>query len=94
MDRGAALSGLRSVWVTADGMDHAVADEEIAAGRSAGRFMALCGLPVAPAALSTPPGPRCDRCLVFLRARATLRELASPVRQRRLGFCGRWWRRG
>lgn len=87
----AVLSGLRSVWLTsAEGVDHAVTDDEIAAGRVLGRYVALCGATVVAASMSAPPGLRCPRCVVFLRARATLRELgAAPAGQQR-GVCARW----
>lgn len=97
MAGGVVSSPLRSVWVTAvDGADHAVTDDEMAAGRVHGRYVALCGVRVVAVAMATAPGRRCERCLVFLRARATLRELAAPTRRRRRGLCA-WrsgWRRG
>lgn len=80
------MAELQVVWVTsaaADGVDHAVADEDMAAGLGLGRFAGVCGSSVVPAALVAPPLPQCQRCLVFLRARATLRAFAAPARRRR-----------
>lgn len=45
-----------------DGLEHLVADEEMAPG-SAGHYVALCGRGVSAAALACPPGPPCPACL-------------------------------
>lgn len=59
-----------------DNQDHAVADEDFARGLHTGSGLceALCGHLVAPRSLTMPLGPRCSRCLVFVRARATLSD--------------------
>ena len=92
------MADLQVVWVTsaaADGVDHAVTDEDMAAGLGLGQFAGVCGSSVVPAAMVAPPLPRCQRCVVFLRARTTLREFPTPTptrrRRRRLSV---WRRRG
>jgi hypothetical protein len=77
----AARVEARPIWITschADA-DHAVWDdvlgERIASGRAPWYFPAVCGAHVVPAALATPPAPRCAECVAMLRARATLRDL-------------------
>ncbi|MGH3905778.1 MAG: hypothetical protein ACRDTE_16575, partial [Pseudonocardiaceae bacterium] len=55
----------RAVWVTshADGTEHAVADEQMIAGR-AGAYVAQCGLRFATASMVTPARRRCTDCLL------------------------------
>lgn len=92
------MTDLRVVWVTsagADGVDHAVTGEDMAAGQGLGRFVGVCGSSVVAAPMVAPPMPRCQRCLVFLRARATLRDFGTPAPRRRHGRLGVLrWRRG
>lgn len=59
-----------------DNQDHAVVDEEFvrALHTGSGLCEALCGHLVVPRSLTVPPGPRCTRCLLFVRARATLAD--------------------
>jgi hypothetical protein len=64
-------------WTTVtsgeDGYAHEVADPVLAAGAvAAGRFVALCGRLVVPAALTAPPGRPCLLCA------ATPTEAADP----------------
>lgn len=73
-----------------DNQDHAVVDEESARALHTGSGLceALCGHLVVPRSLTVPPGPRCARCLLFVRARATLsdpdlRMAARPRRRHR-----------
>jgi len=66
-----------------DGVDHAVTDEEMGAGRASGTYVALCGARVPAASLTAPPAQSCPPCAVILRARATLGESGTPT----------WWRR-
>lgn len=65
-------------WVLSgtDKQDHAVVDEEFARvfHNGSGLSEALCGHHVVPGSLTLPPGPRCPRCLLFIRARATLSD--------------------
>lgn len=86
-----AGSGVRPIWMTStmDGAEHAIMDEQMTAGLAAGRgvYAALCGAQVIAASLAAPPGRRCARCVAFLRARASLRDLASPAPAQR------WWRK-
>lgn len=67
----ATSSRIWTTWITdVDGPDHAehaVADEELT-GRL-GRYTAVCGSVVHPAPMAAPPGWRCMRCVMFLRAR-------------------------
>lgn len=51
-----------------DGLTHAVTDEAFATGQ--GRYSAICGAEVCPAAATVPLGPACPGCLRILR-RAT-----------------------
>jgi hypothetical protein len=59
-----------------DGLDHAVTDEEMATGmgKRAGRYAAACGHELLATLMSSPPGARCQRCVAYVRARATLRD--------------------
>jgi hypothetical protein len=67
-------TGLWAIWVTseADRADHAVTDEQMAAGMKAGAgvYRAVCGAEVLAAPLVTPPAPRCPACGVVLRGQA------------------------
>lgn len=72
-----------------DNQDHAVVDEEFTRALHAGSGLceALCGHRVVPRSLTVPPGPHCTRCLLFVRARATLsdpdlRSADRPCRHR------------
>ena len=55
------------IWMTsADGSrEHAFADEEIAAGQQqrTGVYQAVCGHPITPGSLVTPPSRRCPQCV-------------------------------
>lgn len=59
-----------------DNQDHAVVDEEFARVLHIGSGLceALCGHLVVPRSLTVPPGPRCARCQLFVKARATLSD--------------------
>lgn len=83
-----------------DNHDHAVVDEEFAQALHTGSGLceALCGHLVVPRSLTVPPGPRCARCLLFVRARATLSEpdlgmADRPRRHRTPTFLRRLFRR-
>jgi hypothetical protein len=70
--------------------DHAVTDEAMMAGVTAGTgtYEAVCGAVFLSAALVCPPCRRCQRCLAFLHARRNLRDLnqrMSGSRHRRRG---------
>lgn len=62
-DRGTGTSRWWAIPVTCveDGYDHLVGDEQMVAGRT-GRYEALCGHRVHPAAMVCPPGRSCARC--------------------------------
>ncbi|GAA4845691.1 hypothetical protein GCM10025787_29730 [Saccharopolyspora rosea] len=83
----AALTRLYYAWTLscADGQDHAVADEEFlrAHREGSGLSEALCGHRVVPGPLAFPPGPRCQWCLRYLRARATMSDPDLRMRHRR-----------
>ena len=53
-------------WITSstDHREHAIADEALAVGvaQGCGIYQAMCGAAVTPAALTTPPGRRCQPC--------------------------------
>lgn len=59
-----------------DNQDHGVVDEEFARVLHTGSGLceALCGHLVVPRSLTVPPGQRCARCLIFVKARATLSD--------------------
>ncbi len=60
-------------WMTCcrDRCEHAVTDEEFAAGRDSGTYRATCGHVVAAQALASPPGTRCYPCATALSTQAT-----------------------
>jgi hypothetical protein len=72
-------------WMTCgmDGQEHAVTDEQAAAGLTLGRgvYGAVCGWTISPQAMTGPPGRRCTHCCILLRVR-----FAAP---RKTGW---WWR--
>lgn len=73
---------LWTVWVTSleHGVDHAVTDEEMAAAMADGReFATVCGTTMLPAPMVCASRPPCPRCVLFLRARAQLRDLAARM---------------
>jgi hypothetical protein len=74
-----AAEQLFTPWMTStsDGVDHAVTDEEFTERRPEPE--SVCGVVVLLGPLEQAPGPRCPRCVAFLKARATL-----PTRERRL----------
>jgi hypothetical protein len=92
--RSTPRPSLRSVWVasTVDSAEHAVTDTDMAAGRCHGEYSALCGAQVAPAPLIASSSRRCQRCVSFVRAWATLRDLATETRtqHRHRGWLSRW----
>ncbi|TCP43888.1 hypothetical protein EV191_12042 [Tamaricihabitans halophyticus] len=56
-----------------DGQDHAVPDDQASREfRAAPDPEAVCGHLVAPVSLTSPPGPRCETCARYVRARSTL----------------------
>jgi hypothetical protein len=63
-----------TTWLTSsDGADHAVTDEEFTAHSP--EPATVCGDVVLLAPMEAPPGPKCARCLAFLAARESLRDL-------------------
>ncbi len=65
------MTVVRAVWVTsaADGLDHAVTDEAMAATatQGQGKFRAQCGMAMLSDSLCTPPGAVCPACSAFHR---------------------------
>lgn len=49
-----------------DGVEHEVTDPDLAEGRISGRYRAVCGLAVVPAALTARPGRPCRACAAEL----------------------------
>ena len=47
-----------------DGLEHEIAAEELSAGRVLGRYRSLCGVMIAPVALTVPAGVPCRVCAV------------------------------
>ncbi|MGH3928375.1 MAG: hypothetical protein ACRDTF_00180 [Pseudonocardiaceae bacterium] len=72
-----------AVWVTsgAEGIEHAVTDEQMTAGQTAktGVYNARCGTRVVAAAMVTPPQRRCTHCMILLRP-GPPRHRAKPFR--------------
>lgn len=75
-----------------DGVEHEIADADLAAGRGSGRYRAVCGVVVAPAALTARPGRPCRACAAEVDpapeaaadAHALRRALSAWVHQFRL----------
>ncbi|MCO1577701.1 hypothetical protein M8C13_18255 [Crossiella sp. SN42] len=74
-----AENRLYTTWVTSrvEAVDHAVTDEDMAAGIADGKgiYRAVCGARVVAALLEEPPHTRCLRCQTYVWARATLRDM-------------------
>ena len=60
--RTAAGVPTTSMSSVVDGLAHDVEDPEVVAGCSRGRYVAMCGADVAPAALTAPSGRVCRSC--------------------------------
>ncbi|WP_153033863.1 hypothetical protein [Amycolatopsis sp. YIM 10] len=88
--------GLYVSWhrCVVDGYDHAVTDEQFAAGRSErlGRYESVCGHVVDVAPMLWSPGEPCTRCLLYLEARDGLRTVARRMPPRRHRKPGLWRR--
>lgn len=82
-DDESVSSRVWTIWVTSivDNADHAVTDEEMAVGP--GTYAAVCGATVVPPSMADPPRPCCRRCVAFLRARMSLRDLDQRMASRR-----------
>lgn len=69
-------------WQTSayDGYRHAITDEEFTfgPGRQAGHFEAVCGHNMCMGDSFEAPGQRCQQCVRFIRAKASMR----PMKQR------------
>jgi hypothetical protein len=80
-----------TTWLTStDRVDHAVTDEEFTAHTPEPE--AVCGAVILLAPMETPPGPYCARCMAFLAARESLRDLDQRLgasRHRRSSWVGR-----
>ncbi len=73
-------------WQTSayDGQSHAITDEEFAFGpnRDQGHFEAVCGHYMRLGDSFKAPGRKCQRCVVFLEARRSLRPLEARMQSR------------
>jgi len=71
--------GIVTTWMTCcrDQFEHAVTDEDFAAGQRSGIYRAVCGHLVAAQALISPPGHRCRACACAVTA-----ERRRPARRR------------
>ncbi len=81
-------------WITAqaDRTEHAVLDEAHVAGMEAGngRYEPLCGETFLAACMDVGPSRSCQRCWVFIRARAELRSFEERLTAyRRPGWLAR-----
>lgn len=76
----------RSIPVTAagDGIEHEISDEAMTSGHPGGRYQALCGELIAPAALTEPPGRPCPGCAVELNPLPELSSADSHAQRRAL----------
>jgi hypothetical protein len=75
-----------------DGRAHDVTDQNVAAGwRAGGRYEALCGYVVVPAAMVAPIGRPCARCAAVVTSHR-LTPATAPVRRLRRRQRGRLWR--
>jgi len=73
-----------------DGRAHDVTDESVITGwRAGGRYEALCGYVVVPAAMVAPIGRRCARCAEVV---ASHQQRTTTVDQPRHHQRGRLWR--
>lgn len=76
---GTKAAGFFVVWQTSadDGYQHAITDEEFTFGKGTteGRFEAVCGHYMVLADSFKAPGRFCPRCVVFVRARMSMRPL-------------------
>jgi hypothetical protein len=83
---------LRTIPITCgvDGQEHEVTDENMAAGRHAGRYQALCGYRVVAAAMVAPAGRPCFQCTEVL---AAAQRPAGPARRGRHHWNGWLWRK-
>lgn len=79
---------LFTTWLTSvDRVDHAVTDEEFT--EHTPEPEAVCGAVILLAPMEWAPGPHCPRCLAFLCARDSLRDLPERIgvpRHRRAGW--------
>lgn len=70
---------------------HFVTEQDAAAGRSAGRYLAICGRVVVAASLATPETSYCGSCVYWRATDHTAPHKDSAPRRNK----GRnWWRRG
>jgi hypothetical protein len=67
------------IWLTAysEPVDHAVTDEDMAAGR--GEYRAVCRAVFLPAAMESPPKPACPACLKALQSHMTVHHTEPPT---------------
>ncbi|MFC7655161.1 hypothetical protein ACFQV8_01560 [Pseudonocardia benzenivorans] len=73
-----------SVTSAADGLAHDVEDAEVLIGRPRGRYVAVCGAIVHPAALTAPAGRVCRSCAglrVPDRTEESMQQLARAARR-------------
>jgi hypothetical protein len=69
---------------------HFVTEQDAAAGRAVGRYVAICGRAVITASLTTPETSYCDSCLYWRAKNHTVpRQGSTPSRN----GGGNWWRR-
>ncbi|GEL27055.1 hypothetical protein PSU4_60090 [Pseudonocardia sulfidoxydans NBRC 16205] len=81
--RTAAGVPTTSMSSVVDGLAHDVEDTEVVAGRSRGRYVAMCGADVAPAALTAPSGRVCRSCAALRCPELTDEPGQRPARAAR-----------
>lgn len=67
-----------------DGIEHEISDEAMTGGHVGGRYQALCGELIAPAALTEQPGRPCPACAVELTPVPELSSADSHAQRRAL----------
>lgn len=70
---------------------HFVADQDVTAGRSRGRYVAICGRVVIAASLTTPETSYCESCLYWRAKNHTPPRKSGISRRSRWGLTARIW---
>jgi hypothetical protein len=61
-----------SITSQLDGLAHEIAEDDLLAGSTTGRYRAVCGAWVSPASLTAPPGRPCVACATEMAPAPTL----------------------
>lgn len=77
------VSAATSMTSAADGLAHDVEDTKVLFGRPRGRYVAVCGAIVHPAALTAPAGRMCRSCAGLRVPDLTEESMKQPARAAR-----------